>query len=146
MFKAHVLVGLPLLGLTSTPMLSVPLRAGSSAGACASLNASLTASLTGGTSHRPMGPNVLGCQSHRGDFTQEADLVCGICGVHEGYETAEVRHVWKIGGGRGLRGGALAPTLSGTLCTDVTRNFFTNSSAKLCWDIVRVPLFSRSLG
>ena len=36
------------------------------------------------------------------------------------------------------------PTLSGTLCTEVTRNFVTNSSAKLCWDVVRVPL-SRSL-
>ena len=39
---------------------------------------------------------------------------------------------------------SLTPTLSGTLCTEVTRNFFTNSSAKLCWDIVRVPLL-RSL-
>ena len=26
---------------------------------------------------------------HRGDFTQEADLVCGICGARGGYETAE---------------------------------------------------------
>ena len=40
---------------------------------------------------------------------------------------------------------SLTPTLSGTLCTEVTRNFFTNSSAKLCWDFVRVPLL-RSLG
>ena len=39
---------------------------------------------------------------------------------------------------------SLNPTLSGTLCTKVTRNFFTNSSAKLCCDIVRVPLL-RSL-
>ena len=39
---------------------------------------------------------------------------------------------------------SLTPTLSGTLCTEVTRNFFTNFSAKLCWDIVRVPLL-RSL-
>ena len=36
---------------------------------------------------------------HRGAFTQEADLVCGICGAHGGYETAEVRDVWRIGGG-----------------------------------------------
>ena len=39
---------------------------------------------------------------HRGDFTQEADLVCGICGAHGGYETPEVRDVRRIGGGRGL--------------------------------------------
>ena len=39
---------------------------------------------------------------------------------------------------------SLTPTLSGTLCTEVTRNFFTNFSAKLCWNIVRVPLL-RSL-
>ena len=42
---------------------------------------------------------------HRGDFTQKADLVCGICGAHGGYETAEVRDVRRNGGGRGLRGG-----------------------------------------
>ena len=40
------------------------------------------------------------------DFTHEADLVCGICGAHEGYKTAEVRDVRRIGGGRGLCGGA----------------------------------------
>ena len=34
----------------------------------------------------------------------------------------------------------LTPTLSGTLCTKVTRNLFIKYSAKLCWDIVRVPL------
>ena len=39
-------------------------------------------------------------------FTQEADLVRGICGAHGGYETAEVRDVWRIGGGSGLLGGA----------------------------------------
>ena len=33
---------------------------------------------------------------------QEADLVCGICGAHGGYETAEVRDVRRIGRGRGL--------------------------------------------
>ena len=33
---------------------------------------------------------------------QEADLVCGICGAHGGYETAEVRDVRRNGGGRGL--------------------------------------------
>ena len=42
--------------------------------------------------------------NNRGDFTQEADLVCGICGAH-GYETAEVRDVRGNGGGRGLFGG-----------------------------------------
>ena len=43
---------------------------------------------------------------HLGDFTQKADLVCGICGAHGGYETAEVRDVRRNGGGRGLCGGA----------------------------------------
>ena len=42
---------------------------------------------------------------HRGDFTQEADLVCGICGAHRGYKTADVRDVRRNGGGRGLCGG-----------------------------------------
>ena len=42
-----------------------------------------------------------GKREHRGDFTQEADLVHGICGTHGGYETAEVRDVRKIGGGGG---------------------------------------------
>ena len=41
----------------------------------------------------------------RGDFTQEADLVRGICGAHGGYATAEVRDVRRNGGGRGLCGG-----------------------------------------
>ena len=36
---------------------------------------------------------------------QKADLVCGICGAHGGYETAEVRDVQRNGGGRGLCGG-----------------------------------------
>ena len=34
---------------------------------------------------------------------QDADLVCGICGAHGGYEIAEVRDVQRIGG-RGLCG------------------------------------------
>ena len=34
---------------------------------------------------------------------QGADPVRGICGVHGGHETAEVRDVRRIGGGRGLR-------------------------------------------
>ena len=38
------------------------------------------------------------------DFTQEADLVFGICGAHGGYEAAEVRDVRIIGGVRGLCG------------------------------------------
>ena len=33
------------------------------------------------------------------------DFVRGICGAHGGYETAEVRDVWRIGGGHGLCGG-----------------------------------------
>ena len=37
---------------------------------------------------------------------QEANLVRGICGAHGGYETAEVRGVWRIVWGRGLCGGA----------------------------------------
>ena len=40
---------------------------------------------------------------HRSNFTQEADLVCGVCGAHGGYETtAKVRDVRRIGEGRGL--------------------------------------------
>ena len=42
---------------------------------------------------------------HRGDFTQEADLVRGSCGAHGAYEIAEVRDVRRIGEGRGLCGG-----------------------------------------
>ena len=42
---------------------------------------------------------------HWGDFTQETDLVCGICGAHGGYETVKVRDVRRIGGERGLCGG-----------------------------------------
>ena len=36
---------------------------------------------------------------------QAADLDCGICGAHGGYETSKVRDVRRIGGGRGLCGG-----------------------------------------
>ena len=36
----------------------------------------------------------------------EEDRFDWICGPHEGHETAEVRDVWKTGGGRGLRGGS----------------------------------------
>ena len=43
---------------------------------------------------------------HRGDFTQEADLVRGICGAHGGYQIAEVRDVRRNRRGRGLCGGA----------------------------------------
>ena len=32
-------------------------------------------------------------REHRGDFTQEANIVCGICGAHGGYETAESKCV-----------------------------------------------------
>ena len=39
------------------------------------------------------------------DFTQEADLICGVCGAHGGYESAKVRDVRRTGEGRGLRGG-----------------------------------------
>ena len=41
---------------------------------------------------------------HRGDFAQEADLVRGICGAYGRYETAEVPDVYRISGGRALRG------------------------------------------
>ena len=34
-----------------------------------------------------------------------ADLICGICGAHKGYEITEVPGVRRIGGGRGLSGG-----------------------------------------
>ena len=34
-----------------------------------------------------------GKRKHLGSFTQEADLVRGVCGAHGGYETAEVRNV-----------------------------------------------------
>ena len=34
------------------------------------------------------------------------DLVCGTCGAHGGYDTAEVRDVRRIGAGRGLLEGA----------------------------------------
>ena len=36
---------------------------------------------------------------------QEADLVCGICGAHGGYETAEVRDARRNGGGASCVGG-----------------------------------------
>ena len=36
---------------------------------------------------------------------QKADFVCGICGAHGGYETAEVRDVRRNGGGAGYVGG-----------------------------------------
>ena len=42
---------------------------------------------------------------HCGDFTQEADLIRGVCGAHWGYKTAEERGVHRIGGGRRLREG-----------------------------------------
>ena len=35
---------------------------------------------------------------------QKADIVCGICGAHGGYETAEVRDIRRNGGERGLCG------------------------------------------
>ena len=41
---------------------------------------------------------------HRGDYTQEADLVRGICDAHGAYETAKVRDVRRIDGGCGLCG------------------------------------------
>ena len=44
-------------------------------------------------------------EEHRGDFTQEIDLVCEIDGAHGGYETSEVRDVRRNGGGRRLSGG-----------------------------------------
>ena len=46
-----------------------------------------------------------GKREHRGDFTKKADLICGICGAHGRYETAEVRDIRRSGRGRGLCGG-----------------------------------------
>ena len=46
-----------------------------------------------------------GKRKHRGDHTQEADVVRRICDAHGEYETAEVRDVRRSGGGRGSRGG-----------------------------------------
>ena len=37
---------------------------------------------------------------------QVPDLVRGVSGAHVGYETAELRDCWRIGGSHGLRGGA----------------------------------------
>ena len=66
--------------------------------------------LTKARSRRP--PNFLfghsyqdGKRERQSGFTQEADLICGICGAHGGYEFAEMRDVWRTGGGRGLYGG-----------------------------------------
>ena len=46
-----------------------------------------------------------GSESIEATLRKEAGLVCGICGAHGGYETAEVRDVQRNGGGRGLCGG-----------------------------------------
>ena len=47
-----------------------------------------------------------GSESIEATLTQEADLVCGICGVRGRYETAEVCDVRSIsGGGHGPCGG-----------------------------------------
>ena len=37
--------------------------------------------------------------------SEEADLVRGVCGAPGGHDTAEVRDVWRTGGGCGLLGG-----------------------------------------
>ena len=51
---------------------------------------------------------------HRGDYAQEADpVVGGNCGRNGGHETAEVRHVRRSGGGRGLRGGGTRKSVGG---------------------------------
>ena len=42
-----------------------------------------------------------------------------------------------------LNSSSFTPTRSGTLCVEVTQNVFTNSSASIFWDIVRVSI-SRS--
>ena len=47
-------------------------------------------------------------REHRGDFAQEGDLVCGICGAHGGYETAEKCVMFEellLVGGAGCVGG-----------------------------------------
>ena len=45
-----------------------------------------------------------GKSEHRGGYTLEVDPVRGICGVHGGHETVEVRDIRKVGGGRRLCG------------------------------------------
>ena len=50
--------------------------------------------------------NQDGKSEHRGNYTQEVNLVREIYCAHGGSETAEVRDVRRTGGGRGLSGGA----------------------------------------
>ena len=53
--------------------------------------------------------------------------VRGIGGAHEGHETAEVRDVWRTGGGRGLRGGRQKKEWTGSLLDDL-RVFVINAN------------------
>ena len=50
---------------------------------------------------------------------QEVDLVCGICGAHGGYETAEVRDVRRNGRGRGLCRGSGKRRVDGCFLDDL---------------------------
>ena len=36
---------------------------------------------------------------HRGDYAQDADLICGICGAHGGHETIKVGDIRRTGEG-----------------------------------------------
>ena len=53
----------------------------------------------------PRHPREDGEREHRGDTTQEAGPIRGVCGAHGGHETAEVRDVRGTRGGCGFHGG-----------------------------------------
>ena len=64
-----------------------------------------------------------------GDFAQEADPVCGVCGAHGGYETAEVRHVRRVGGGRAVCVGGQEKAWMGCFLEDL-RAFGINADQR----------------
>ena len=70
-------------------------------------------------------------RGHRGDFTQEADLVCRICGAYGRYETAEMRGVPRNGEGRGLFEGAGKKSVWGVSWTTSKLSASTPISGRL---------------
>ena len=70
-------------------------------------------------------------RENRGDFTQEADRVRGICGAHAGYETAKVPDVRRDGGGRGLCGGVRKKSGRGVSWTTSEVSASTPTSRRL---------------
>ena len=62
---------------------------------------------------------------------QDVDPVRRICGAHEGHETAEVRHVRRIGAGRGLRGGGRKKSGWGVSWTNSELSVSTLTSRRL---------------